>query len=219
MIRVEGLRRRYAETEVLRGFSFAIAPGEMVALSGPSGAGKSTLLQILGGLDRGYEGRVEVAGRDLSRMSDRELAAYRNLQVGFVFQSFNLIAGLSTLENVLLPVHFGRGAERPDRARAEALLARVGLGEKARRLPSELSGGERQRVALARALLFSPKLVLADEPTGALDEENARAVIGLLRDLCREEGITAVIASHERAVWEAADRKLHLRGGALEVAA
>lgn len=219
MIRVEELRRRYGEVEVLRGLSFAISRGELVALSGPSGAGKSTLLQILGGLDRGYEGRVEVAGRALAALDDRALAAYRNLEVGFVFQAFNLIAGLSALENVLLPGHFRRGPGRPDRGRAEALLARVGLAEKARRLPSELSGGERQRVALARALLFSPELVLADEPTGALDEANARAVIELLRALCREEGITAVVASHERAVWEAADRQLRLEGGALEAAA
>src|SRR5690606_25262308 len=165
-----------------------------------------------------YTGEVEVFGKDLSRLGERELAAYRNREVGFVFQSFNLIAGLSALENVLLPGTFRRGGG-VDRGRAADLLDRVGLGDKAGRLPSELSGGERQRVALARALLFSPRLILADEPTGALDEENARTVIELLRGLCREEGIAAVVASHERAVREAADRHLHLRGGSLSEAA
>ncbi len=218
MIRVRDLVRRHGEVEVLRGIDFAIAPGEFVALTGPSGAGKSTLLQILGGLDRGYAGTVEVFGKDLARLGERELAAYRNREVGFVFQAFNLVEGLSALDNVLLPATFGRGV-RADRGRARALLERVGLGAKAERLPSELSGGEKQRVALARALLFSPRLVLADEPTGALDEENARGVIAILCELCREGGITAVVASHERAVREAADRHLVLRDGVLEEAA
>lgn len=218
MIRVRDLVRRHGEVEVLRGIDFAIAPGEFVALTGPSGAGKSTLLQILGGLDRGYAGTVEVFGKDFARLGERELAAYRNREVGFVFQAFNLVEGLSALDNVLLPATFGRGV-RADRGRARALLERVGLGAKAERLPSELSGGEKQRVALARALLFSPRLVLADEPTGALDEENARGVIAILCELCREGGITAVVASHERAVREAADRHLVLRDGVLEEAA
>jgi len=218
VIRVRDLVRRHGEVEVLRGIDFAIAPGEFVALTGPSGAGKSTLLQILGGLDRGYAGTVEVFGKDLARLGERELAAYRNREVGFVFQAFNLVEGLSALDNVLLPATFGRGV-RADRGRARALLERVGLGAKAERLPSELSGGEKQRVALARALLFSPRLVLADEPTGALDEENARGVIAILCELCREGGITAVVASHERAVREAADRHLVLRDGVLEEAA
>lgn len=218
MIRVRDLVRRHGEVEVLRGIDFAIAPGEFVALTGPSGAGKSTLLQILGGLDRGYAGTVEVFGKDLARLGERELAAYRNREVGFVFQAFNLVEGLSALDNVLLPATFGRGV-RADRGRARALLERVGLGAKAERLPSELSGGEKQRVALARALLFSPRLVLADEPTGALDEENARGVIAILCELCREGGITAAVASHERAVREAADRHLVLRDGVLEEAA
>lgn len=219
MIRVEGLRRRYGESEVLRDLDFSIEKGAFVALSGPSGAGKSTLLQILGGLDRGYEGRVEVAGRSLSALSERALAAYRNREVGFVFQAFNLVTGLSALENVLLPGRFSRGDDRSMRRRAGELLDRVGLAQKSGHLPSALSGGERQRVALARALVSSPRIVLADEPTGALDEENARAVIELLRTLCREEGITAVVASHERAVWEAADRHLRLQAGTMEAAA
>lgn len=219
MIRAQNLGRRYGETEVFGGLSFAIEAGEFVALTGPSGAGKSTLLQILGGLDRGYAGKVEVLGKDLSLLDGRALAAYRNREVGFVFQSFNLIAGLGALENVLLPAHFRRGGGPSSRARAAKLLERVGLGGKEGRSPAELSGGERQRVALARALLFSPRLILADEPTGALDEENARTVIELLRALCREEGIAAVVASHEKAVRDAADRHLRLQGGALEEAA
>lgn len=217
MIRVEGLERSHREGEgevrVLRGLSFSIAEGELVALSGPSGAGKSTLLQVLGGLDRGYAGRVEVFGRDLSRLSERELAAYRNREVGFVFQASHLVPGLSALENVLLPARFGK--EAPSRSRALELLARVGLGDRAGRDPSRLSGGEKQRIALARALFHSPRLLLADEPTGALDEDNARAVVALLRELCREARTTAVVASHERDVWASADRHLRLEDGVL----
>jgi len=217
VICVEGLSRSHrtddGELRVLRGISFSVAEGELVALSGPSGAGKSTLLHILGGLDRGYAGKVEVFGRDLARLGEKELGAYRNREVGFVFQASHLVSGLSALENVLLPAYFG-GAP-PERTRAMDLLARVGLAERAAHPPSRLSGGEKQRVALARALYHAPRLLLADEPTGALDPENARQVIALLRDLCRETRITAVVASHEPEIWRAADRHLRLEEGVL----
>ena len=215
MIRVEGLERSHRTEDgvlrVLRGVSFSVAEGELVALSGPSGAGKSTLLYVLGGLDRGYGGTVEVFGRDLRRMSEAELAAYRNREVGFVFQASHLVPGLSALENVLLPAYFG-GAP-PARKRALELLERVGLADRAAHPPSRLSGGEKQRVALARALYLAPRLLLADEPTGALDPDNARRIIGLLRDLCREMRTTAVVASHEPEIWVAADRHLRLEEG------
>jgi putative ABC transport system ATP-binding protein len=199
---------------VLRGVDLEVRPGELVVLSGRSGAGKSTLLHLVGGLDRIHGGAVQVAGHDLATLSERALARLRNEKVGFVFQRDHLLPRLSALQNVLLPTHFAP-ADPGDHAAALEALARVGLAGKEGRTPAELSGGERQRVALARAILRRPPILLADVPTGALDEETTAQVIELLSSL-RQEGTAALGASHDPLLWAAASRRLHLRDGRLE---
>jgi putative ABC transport system ATP-binding protein len=200
---------------VLDGVSLSIAAGEFVAVVGRSGSGKSTLLHVLGGLDSAYAGSVTVAGTKLDGLGDRALANFRNASVGFVFQSFHLVAGMSALENVMLPAAFsGGGSTDGDAARAKEALARVGLGEKTERLPGQLSGGERQRVAIARALFNRPKVLLCDEPTGNLDVQTADEVIGLFQSL-NAEGLTIVAVTHEERLRSAAKRVLTLNEGRL----
>jgi putative ABC transport system ATP-binding protein len=198
---------------VLDGLSLEVEKGDFVAVVGPSGSGKSTLLHLLGGLDVHYAGDVEVGGVKLRGLRDRELAQFRNSHVGFVFQSFHLIANLSAVENVLLPSHFG-AASREARKRAEAMLDRVGLLSKKDRAPVRLSGGERQRVAIARALFTGPKLLLCDEPTGNLDAATGAGVIQLFHELHRE-GLTVLAVTHEERMSSAARRVLRLKEGRL----
>lgn len=222
MIRAQAVCKTYPDAEghpleVLTGADLSVAEGELVAVVGPSGCGKSTLLNVLGGLDTEYSGEVDVAGKRLTGLSDRELAAFRNRTVGFVFQAFNLLAPLTALENVMLPTFFS-GAEESDaalRGRALAALDRVGLAAKASRRPAELSGGERQRVAIARALFGRPRLILCDEPTGNLDAQTGAEVIDLFVRLVREEGLTLVVVTHEDRVSRAASRVLRLKQGRL----
>jgi putative ABC transport system ATP-binding protein len=202
-----------APQELLRGVDLEVRRGEFVAVEGQSGSGKSTLLHILGGLDREFAGDARVLGCDLRRVSDAELAALRHTQIGFVFQSFNLLPALSAMENVLLPDFFGDGLPDAGRRALEA-LDRVGLSDKARARPAALSGGERQRVAIARALVARPPLLLADEPTGNLDARTGEGVIDLFRQLHRE-GMTLLIVTHEARVSHAATRVLVLRDGSL----
>lgn len=223
MISAQGLSRSYDDgargpVRVLDGVELAVAAGEFVAVVGRSGSGKSTLLHVLGGLDTAYSGAVTVAGTQLKGLDDRALAAFRNASVGFVFQSFHLVQGMTALENVLLPAAFAARDEAEAEERARAALARVGLGEKTARLPGQLSGGERQRVALARALFNQPKVLLCDEPTGNLDVQTADEVIGLFRSL-NAEGLTIVAVTHEERLRRAATRVLELRGGRLEATA
>jgi putative ABC transport system ATP-binding protein len=199
--------------ELLQGLDLEVQHGEFVAVEGQSGSGKSTLLHILGGLDRDFEGAAQVLGCDLRRLSDVELASLRHAQIGFIFQSFNLLPGLTALENVLLPDFFGDGVPDADR-RAREALDRVGLAGKARSRPAALSGGERQRVAIARALLARPPLLLADEPTGNLDAKTGEGVIALFREL-HEEGMTLLIVTHEARVSHVASRVMVLREGRL----
>lgn len=217
MIRTEALTRSYDDgargvVRVLDGVDLSVDPGEFVAVVGRSGSGKSTLLHVLGGLDSGFIGSVTVAGTKLAGLSDRALAAFRNSSVGFVFQSFHLVQGMSALENVLLPAAFAAGDGAGDEARAKEALARVGLGEKTQRLPSQLSGGERQRVAIARALFNRPKVLLCDEPTGNLDVQTADEVIGLFQSL-NAEGLTIVAVTHEDRLRSAARRVLMMNQG------
>ena len=193
--------------------SLRVLRGEFVAIEGQSGSGKSTLLHLLGGLDRAYEGEVRVLGEDLRTLTDAQLSALRNRELGFVFQSFNLLPGLSALANVLLPEAFGEIPSAP--ARAREALARVGLAGKERARPFELSGGERQRVAIARALLARPPVLLADEPTGNLDAATGHDIIELFRSL-HKDGMTLLIVTHEIRVSTAASRVLLLRNGVLE---
>jgi putative ABC transport system ATP-binding protein len=216
VISVEGVSRGYQDgarglVKVLEGADLTVAAGEFVAIVGRSGSGKSTLLHVLGGLDSGFTGEVTVAGNRLSKLSDAALSRFRNESVGFVFQSFHLVQGMSALENVMLPAAFAAG-EGGAEAQALEALTRVGLGEKCARLPGQLSGGERQRVAIARALFNRPKVLLCDEPTGNLDAQTAEEIIGLFKGL-NQGGLTIVAVTHEERLRQAASRVVVLRDG------
>jgi len=205
-------------TEVLRGVDLTVAAGESVAIVGPSGCGKSTLLNILGALLPPSSGSVAIRGQDLGGLETAALAALRNREVGFVFQSHHLLPQCTALENVLVPslVHPDRANAR---ARGEALLARVGLGERASHRPAALSGGERQRVAVVRALINGPSLVLADEPTGALDGAAAHGIGELLAELAEQDGVALVTVTHSMELAARMQRTLRLREGRFEVGA
>ncbi len=199
----------------LRGVSLAIARGELVAVMGPSGSGKSTLLTCAGGLDRPTSGEVLVDGTDLMTLSKPAVAALRRRRIGYVFQDFNLIPALTAAENVALPLELDGVKTRKARALAHQALEEVQLGELADRFPDDMSGGQQQRVAIARAIVGDRTLLLADEPTGALDSETGEAVLNLLRERCDNDGIAGVLVTHEarHAAW--ADRVVYLRDGVL----
>ena len=200
---------------VLRGLSLRVARGEMVAIVGASGVGKSTLLHVLGGLDRAERGAVRVAGEDIGTLSDDALVAFRNRHVGFVFQFHHLLPEFTALENVLMPLRIARRPLAEARPRAESLLARVGLADRLGHRPGMLSGGEQQRVAMARALAMGPALLVADEPTGNLDEHTAESLHQLLREMHRDAGLTSVIATHNTRLAALCDRVLRLEDGVL----
>jgi predicted ABC-type transport system involved in lysophospholipase L1 biosynthesis ATPase subunit len=205
-----------AAVHALRGVSLEVRRGERVALLGKSGSGKSTLLNVLGGLDRPTSGSVHVIGRDLARLSARELARHRLTTVGMIFQSFNLIPSRTALENVELPMVFAGRAPRDRRAAARRALEAVGLGHRLGHRPAELSGGEHQRVAIARALVNQPELLLADEPTGNLDSATAAEIIDLLTGHLRAHGTTLVLVTHdEELARRCADRILRMMDGRL----
>jgi len=225
LLELEGVSRRYPSAAgeagsgplVLDGVSLVIAPGESVAVVGPSGSGKSTLLNLMGALDRPTSGRVRLEGRDLGELGDDELARLRNGKIGFVFQAHHLLPQCTALENALVPslVHADRALRRGAPERARELLARVGLAERAGHRPAQLSLGECQRVALVRALINRPELVLADEPTGSLDERAAAALAELLGELNQSEGVALVTATHSPALAARMARRLELAGGRL----
>jgi len=198
---------------VLRGLNLQVQEGEFVAVVGPSGCGKSTLLHLIGGLDRPDSGALKVGGRELPKLTDRQLALFRRGEVGVIFQFFNLFSSLTVLENVLLPAWIGGGDQAKKRKRASLLLERVGLKELEGQRANELSGGEMQRVALCRALLNRPKLLLADEPTGNLDSANREIVYRILRDLHRDEGTTLLLVTHELEIAGKVDRVIPMRDG------
>jgi lipoprotein-releasing system ATP-binding protein len=204
--------------QVLRGLDLALARGEMVAVVGASGVGKSTLLHLLGGLDRADAGTVRIGEVDLAGLSDAALVAFRNARVGFVFQFHHLLPEFSACENAEMPLRIARRRPADARARAEAMLRRVGLGERLGHRPGMLSGGEQQRVAVARALAMEPDLLLADEPTGDLDEHTAQSLHDLLREIHAERGITSLIATHNPRLAAACDRVLRLEDGRLRAA-
>ena len=212
LIDVRDLAKSYGETPVFSALSFTVAAGETIAVVGPSGCGKSTLLNCLGGLDRPTSGQVLFDGRDMSAINDHALAALRAASIGFVFQDHHLLPQLSALENVLLPTL--ALAQRPNetqvRASARELLAKVGLTGKEDRRPAQLSGGERQRVALARALINQPKIILADEPTGALDVANAMTVAEVLLSLNESAGTALIVVTHSSALAARMSRQIHL---------
>ncbi len=211
LVQVECISKHFGTLCALDEVSFDVAEGEWIAMMGPSGSGKTTLINILGGLDRPTAGRVVVAGVEVGALSERGLTRYRSGEVGFVFQKFHLVPYLSAVENVMLAQYFHSMADEAQAARA---LVRVGLGERLRHLPSQLSGGEQQRVALARALINQPKLILADEPTGNLDEANERIILDLLCEL-HETGHTILLVTHSPEIGRMADRRIELAHGRL----
>ncbi|GAA4696217.1 macrolide export ATP-binding/permease protein MacB [Phytohabitans rumicis] len=199
----------------LRGVSLEIAVGDYVAVVGPSGSGKSTLMHLLGGLDRPSSGRLVIGGRDVAGLSAPEMARLRNETIGFVFQAFHLLPRTTAVDNVALPlVYRGLGA-RQRRARATAMLERVGLGHRLHHRPNQLSGGEQQRVAIARALVTDPSVLLADEPTGNLDTVTGEAVLGLLEELNAASGVALVLVTHDRDVAARARRQIVMRDGVI----
>jgi putative ABC transport system ATP-binding protein len=217
LIELAGVERTFAagETEVhaLRGVDLRIDRGEFVAIMGSSGSGKSTLLHLLGCLDRPTRGTYRIAGRDVGSLGPDELAALRNEQIGFVFQSFNLIPRTSAIENVELPLVYGAVSPAEQRARAREALREVGLAEREHHLPNQLSGGQQQRVAIARAIVGRPSLLLADEPTGNLDSATSVEIIALFQRLNRERGVTVILVTHELDVAEYAARVVTVRDG------
>jgi lipoprotein-releasing system ATP-binding protein len=221
-VEVRALNKSYPvqgrRLHVLSELDLAVEHGEMVAVMGASGVGKSTLLHVLGGLDRPDNGEVRVGDIDVARVTDQELVAFRNKHVGFVFQFHHLLPEFSAIENAEMPLRIARVPVSDARPRAQALLERVGLGERLEHRPGMLSGGEQQRVAMARALVMQPALLLADEPTGDLDERTADALHQLLRDMHAEFGLTAIIATHNPRLAQQCDRVLRLEGGRLKSA-
>jgi putative ABC transport system ATP-binding protein len=206
-----------ATVHALRGVNLEIADGEWLSIQGPTGHGKSTLLQLLGGLDRPTAGSVELAGRDLTKLGEGAMTRVRAENIGFIFQTFNLIPTLSAQENVetaLVPLKVSDSSRK---ARAAEALASVGLSDRARHLPSELSGGQQQRVAIARALVKSPKVLLADEPTGNLDEDTRDEIIALLEKLWQDNGLTMIMVTHDSAIARRAQRLGTMRNGQLTV--
>lgn len=226
-IEVQDLRKTYgkgsAATKALRGVSFTIESGEWVSIVGTSGSGKTTLLNVLGALDAHYQGTISIGGQELKKLGDRALSRFRSGTIGFVFQSFNLLPHLTALDNVMLPGLFASAKSRPEqtgggerkagRARGLDLIQRVGLKGRADARPTELSGGEQQRVAVARALFNNTKLLLCDEPTGALDSKTGNQVMELFASLNRKEGITLVVVTHEGYISEMADRVIRFDDG------
>ncbi|HWB10628.1 MAG TPA: ABC transporter ATP-binding protein [Pirellulales bacterium] len=219
-VRTANLTRCYGTTAApvfaLRGLTLDVARGERLALLGKSGSGKSTLLNLLGGLDRPTSGKLSVADRDLERLSARDLARFRSTAVGVIFQAFNLIASRTAAENVELPMIFAGVGPRERRAAARQALEAVGLSQRLAHRPAQLSGGENQRVAVARALVNRPQIVLADEPTGNLDSNTAREVMGLILTHVREHGATLILVTHdEELARESTDRVVRLKDGQL----
>jgi ABC-type lipoprotein export system ATPase subunit len=221
LIRLEDIYKTYhvgeIDVPVLKGVSITIDRGEMVALMGASGSGKTTLMNILGCLDRPTSGKYWLDGEEISRKTADERALIRNRKIGFVFQSFNLLARTSALDNVIMPLAYtARLSSRESAQRGKALLERVGLGHRLDHEPSQLSGGQQQRVAIARALVNHPPLVFADEPTGNLDSKTSKEILQMFQRLCAEEGITVVLVTHDAGVAEYAQRTIRIRDGLIE---
>ncbi len=216
---VEQLVKKYSTPNedliVLNGVQLTLDAGQNLAIVGPSGTGKSTLLQILGTLDRPYSGSVTLEGTEPFALNDNDLAKFRNEKIGFVFQDQYLLPHLSLLENMLVPILATRKVESASVERAEYLLDRVGLSQRKTHLPSELSGGERGRAAVARSLIMRPMLLLADEPTGNLDSENAERIASLLLELQKEENATMIVVTHSETVAKKMDQQMQMSGGRL----
>ncbi|MDI6808681.1 MAG: ABC transporter ATP-binding protein [Candidatus Eisenbacteria bacterium] len=215
LIRAERITKVYRlpaeEIKAVRDIDLEIRAGEFVAIMGPSGSGKTTLLDILGCLDKISGGKLQVLGKDVSNIPENSLVNVRRRNIGFVFQEFLLIPTLTALENVELPLLFARSPQ--EREKAKSVLEKVGLGHRINHLPKELSGGERQRVAIARALVTSPKLLLADEPTGNLDTKSGQEIFDIFRDLNQKDGLTIVVTTHNNKLGSQANRIIYLKDG------
>lgn len=217
IIKIENLTKVYENGEIqvtaLKDVTVTVNQGEFIAIMGASGSGKSTLMNILGCLDRPTEGHYYLEGIDVKEKSDNELSAVRNKKIGFVFQSFNLIPRTSAIQNVELPMIYGKVGGEERETRALQLLDSVGLRDRAHHMPNELSGGQKQRVAIARALANRPQIILADEPTGNLDSQSSAEIMGIFNRLNREEGNTVIIVTHEREIAEFTDRIITFKDG------
>ncbi len=211
-------KQRNRLVEALQSVDLQIADGQMVAIQGPTGGGKSTLLQLLGALDRPSSGTITLGDVDISSLPDSKLVEIRSHKIGFVFQTFNLIPTLNALENVEIALQGEKISSSARIERAEAALASVGLSDRTRHLPSELSGGQQQRVAIARALVKNPEILLADEPTGNLDEQTRDDIMDLLEGLWREKGLTLVVVTHDSAIAKRAQRRLVIQAGKIREA-
>ena len=212
LIRLENVKKIYQTGEVITkavdGIDFTVNKGEFALIIGASGAGKTTVLNILGGMDTATSGAVFVDGKDISKWNKKQLTGYRRDDIGFVFQFYNLVPNLTALENVELALQISK-----DPLDAQAVLEEVGLGERKNNFPAQLSGGEQQRVSIARALAKNPKLLLCDEPTGALDYNTGKSILKLLQNMCREKGMTVIIITHNQALAPMADRLIHIKNG------
>ena len=215
MIKLTGIHKSFGQLEVLKGIDLHIKEGEFVSIVGASGAGKTTLLQIIGTLDTDNEGEVIINGVNIKKLSDKQLSAFRNKELGFVFQFHQLLPEFTALENVCIPGYIARRDSKEVEEKAKELLTKLGLQDRFHHKPSELSGGEKQRVAVARALINDPKLILADEPSGSLDSGNKKELHSLLRKLCNEYGLTILLVTHDNELAETSDRIIEMKDGVI----
>ena len=219
VVELEDVKKIYsmgdAEVQALRGVSFKVSQGEFISIMGPSGSGKSTCMNMIGCLDTPTSGIVKIDDKETSEMSETELAVLRNQTIGFVFQQYHLIPGMNVIENVMLPLKYKRVEKHARVGMAEAALERVGLAERMHHLPSELSGGQKQRVAIARAIITEPKIILADEPTGALDTKTGVQVMDLFKEINKKSGTTIIIVTHDPRIGDSTERCIKILDGLL----